>query len=214
MGGASGAPRLLGIYLISKMHTKTIQKIQKAYIKTHEKDVKMYKDIENSQGTLLLQKCRPLKDLMSLSLNCSLWSSQPQVYTGLPYTPLRGPVGVTQRGPPVGVGLQELKSPGVLWVSIAQLGPEAIRVWRQAALFLGWRPGGTGEWLTLSVALYVTMQPYHCTLGSLVRCMRIHAGPSLLTLRVQRRIDSSTLFLFLSGAAVYWVLVPCAKKAQ
>ena len=43
------------------MHTKTIQKIQKAYIKTYEKDVKIYKDIENSQGTLLLQKCRPLK---------------------------------------------------------------------------------------------------------------------------------------------------------
>ena len=42
------------------MHTKTIQKIQKAYIKTYEKDVKIYKDIENSQGTLLLQKCRPL----------------------------------------------------------------------------------------------------------------------------------------------------------
>ena len=60
MGGACGAPRLLGIYLISKMHTKTIQKIQKAYIKTYEKDVKIYKDIENSQGTLLLQKWRPL----------------------------------------------------------------------------------------------------------------------------------------------------------
>ena len=38
-----------------------MQKIQKAYIKTCEKDVKIYKDIENSQGTLLLQKCRPLK---------------------------------------------------------------------------------------------------------------------------------------------------------
>ena len=50
MGGACGAPRLLGIYLISKMHTKTIQKIQKAYIKTYEEDVKIYKDIENSQG--------------------------------------------------------------------------------------------------------------------------------------------------------------------
>ena len=60
MGGACGAPRLLGIYLISNMHTKTIQKIQKAYMKTYEKDVKIYKDIENSQGTLLLQKCRPL----------------------------------------------------------------------------------------------------------------------------------------------------------
>ena len=60
MGGACGAPRFLGIYLISKMHTKTIQKIQKAYIKTYEEDVKIYKDIENSQGTLLLQKCRPL----------------------------------------------------------------------------------------------------------------------------------------------------------
>ena len=50
MGGACGAPRLLGIYLISKMLTKTIQKIQKAYIKTYEEDVKIYKDIENSQG--------------------------------------------------------------------------------------------------------------------------------------------------------------------
>ena len=59
-GGACGAPHLLGIYFMSKMHTKTIQKIQKAYIKTYEKDVKIYKDIENSQGTLLLQKCRPL----------------------------------------------------------------------------------------------------------------------------------------------------------
>ena len=50
MGGACGAPRLLGIYLISKMHTTTIQKIQKAYIKTYEEDVTIYKDIENSQG--------------------------------------------------------------------------------------------------------------------------------------------------------------------
>ena len=32
------------------MQTKTIQKIQKAYIKTYEEDVKIYKDIENSQG--------------------------------------------------------------------------------------------------------------------------------------------------------------------
>ena len=31
------------------MHTKTIQKIQKAYIKTYEEDVKICKDIENSQ---------------------------------------------------------------------------------------------------------------------------------------------------------------------
>ena len=50
MGGACGAPRLLGIYLISKMRKKTIQKIQKAYIKTYEEDVNIYKDIENSQG--------------------------------------------------------------------------------------------------------------------------------------------------------------------
>ena len=49
MGGACGAPRLLGIYLISKMHTTTIQKIQKAYIKTYEEDVNISKDIENSQ---------------------------------------------------------------------------------------------------------------------------------------------------------------------
>ena len=59
-GGRLRRPHLLGIYFMSKMHTKTIQKIQKAYIKTYEKDVKIYKDIENSQGTLLLQKCRPL----------------------------------------------------------------------------------------------------------------------------------------------------------
>ena len=32
------------------MHTTTVQKIQKAYIKTYEEDVKIYKDIENSQG--------------------------------------------------------------------------------------------------------------------------------------------------------------------
>ena len=50
MRGVSGAAHLLGIYLISKMHTKTIQKIQKVYIKTYEEDVKIYKDIENSQG--------------------------------------------------------------------------------------------------------------------------------------------------------------------
>ena len=38
---------------MSKMHTKTIQKIQKiqkAYIKTYEENVKIYKDIDNSQG--------------------------------------------------------------------------------------------------------------------------------------------------------------------
>ena len=99
--------------------------------------------------------------------------------------------------------LRKLKSPGVLWVSIAQLGPEAIPVWRQAALFPGWRPGGAGEWLTLSAALYVMMHPCHCALGSLVRCMRIHAGPSLLTLRVQRRMGSLTMSPHLSGAMVY-----------
>ena len=49
-GGRLRRPHLLGIYVMSKMHTKTIQKIQKAYIKTYEKDVKIYKDIENSQG--------------------------------------------------------------------------------------------------------------------------------------------------------------------
>ena len=32
------------------MHTKTIQKIQKAYIKTYEEDVKIYKDLEKPQG--------------------------------------------------------------------------------------------------------------------------------------------------------------------
>ena len=50
MGGACGAPRLSGVYLISKMYTKIIQKLQKAYIKTYEEDVNIYKDIENSQG--------------------------------------------------------------------------------------------------------------------------------------------------------------------
>ena len=50
MGGAAGAPHLLPIYLISKMHTKTTQRVQKTYIKTYEEDVKIYKDIENSQG--------------------------------------------------------------------------------------------------------------------------------------------------------------------
>ena len=50
MGGACGAPRLLGIYLISKMQTKTIQKIQKSYLKTYEEDVNIYIDVENSQG--------------------------------------------------------------------------------------------------------------------------------------------------------------------
>ena len=49
-GGRLRRPHLLGIYFMSKMHTKTIQKIQKAYIKTYEEDVKIYKDIENSQG--------------------------------------------------------------------------------------------------------------------------------------------------------------------
>ena len=49
-GGRLPRPHLLGIYFMSKMHTKTIQKIQKAYIKTYEKDVKICKDIENSQG--------------------------------------------------------------------------------------------------------------------------------------------------------------------
>ena len=49
MGGAAGAPHPLPIYFISKMHTKTIQKIQKTYIKTYEEDVNIYKDIENSQ---------------------------------------------------------------------------------------------------------------------------------------------------------------------
>ena len=67
MGGTCGAPRLLGIYLISKMHTKTIQKIQKAYIKTYEEDVKIYKDIENSQG----QEAFFLKTPVALRLNLS-----------------------------------------------------------------------------------------------------------------------------------------------
>ena len=72
MGGAAGAPHPLPIYFMSKMHTKTIQKIQKAYIKTYEKDVKIYKDIENSQGTLLLQKCRPLYTIMSFDWDSTL----------------------------------------------------------------------------------------------------------------------------------------------
>ena len=79
MGGACGAPRLLGIYLISKMHTQTIQKIQKPYIKTYEEDVKIYKDVENSlgQGAFFLKApvfCLPLKSSKWLrpSLNI-LW---------------------------------------------------------------------------------------------------------------------------------------------
>ena len=43
-------PFIRYLFYISTMHTKTIQKIQKAYIKTCEKDVKIYEDIENSQG--------------------------------------------------------------------------------------------------------------------------------------------------------------------
>ena len=50
MGGAAGAPHPLPIYFMSKMHTRTIQKKQKAYINTYEKDVNIYKDIDNSQG--------------------------------------------------------------------------------------------------------------------------------------------------------------------
>ena len=69
-GGRLRRPHLLGIYFMSKMHTKTIQKIQNAYIKTYEKDVKIYKDIENSQGTLLLQKCRPLYRTFRSLVNC------------------------------------------------------------------------------------------------------------------------------------------------
>ena len=43
-------PFIRYLFYISKMHTKTIQKIQKEYIKKYEEDVKIYKDIENSQG--------------------------------------------------------------------------------------------------------------------------------------------------------------------
>ena len=79
-GGRLRRPHLLGIYSMSKMHTKTIQKIQKAYIKTYEEDVNIYKDIENSQGTLLLQKCRPLYIFKAATphppgLGRSIWSS-------------------------------------------------------------------------------------------------------------------------------------------
>ena len=49
-GGRLRRPPLLGIYFMSKMHTKIIQEIQKTYIKTYEEDVHIYKDIENSQG--------------------------------------------------------------------------------------------------------------------------------------------------------------------
>ena len=83
MGGACGAPRLLGIYLISKMHTKTIQKIQKAYIKTYEEDVKIYKDIENSQGQgaffwkhryhILLQKTQETRKYKKEQLNIYIY---------------------------------------------------------------------------------------------------------------------------------------------
>ena len=46
MRGASGAPRLLGIYFISKMLTTTIQKIHKIF-ETYETNLKIYKDIKN-----------------------------------------------------------------------------------------------------------------------------------------------------------------------
>ena len=64
------------------MHTTTIHKIQKAYIKTYEKDIKIYKDIENSQGTLLLQKCRPLYGLGCFALD--IWEiAQPRLHVSL-----------------------------------------------------------------------------------------------------------------------------------
>ena len=49
-GGRLRRPRLLGIYSISKMQTNAKQKMQELSIKAYEKDVKIYKDIENSQG--------------------------------------------------------------------------------------------------------------------------------------------------------------------
>ena len=41
-GGRLRRPHLLGIYFMAKMHTKTIQKIQKAYIQTYAKDLNIY----------------------------------------------------------------------------------------------------------------------------------------------------------------------------
>ena len=73
-GGRLRRPHLLGIYFMPKMHTKTIQKIQKAYIKTYEKDVKIYKDIENSQGTLLLQNAALcISHFRQYSIRRGLW---------------------------------------------------------------------------------------------------------------------------------------------
>ena len=45
MGVASG-PRLLGIYFLTKMLTKTVHKIPKTYNKSCDKDVKICKDVE------------------------------------------------------------------------------------------------------------------------------------------------------------------------
>ena len=90
MGGACGAPRLLGIYLISKMHTKTIQKIQKANIRTYEEDVKIYKDIENSQGqgafflkTPVFSSCQ--SQPFTFSLNIFMFKTLPNCLLCLKY---------------------------------------------------------------------------------------------------------------------------------
>ena len=61
---------------------------------------------------------------------------------------------------------------------------------------------------------YVTVQPYHCTLGSWVHCMRLHAGLRLLTLQVQRRMGSSTLSPQLFDAAVPAGLCAGAEKKK
>ena len=53
------------------MHTKTIQKIQKAYIKTYEEDVKIYKDIENSQGQGAFFLKTPVENVATLYGPCS-----------------------------------------------------------------------------------------------------------------------------------------------
>ena len=59
-GGRPRRPPFIRYLSYIKNAHKNYKKMQKAYMKTYEKDVKLYKDIENYQGTLLLQKCPPL----------------------------------------------------------------------------------------------------------------------------------------------------------
>ena len=51
MGGASGASRLSGIYFILKNANKLYIQI-KTYINTYEKDVTIYKDVEQASNNV------------------------------------------------------------------------------------------------------------------------------------------------------------------